>query len=232
MNIENNINEIQLAITHLEQTYQRHGEVTLLAVSKTKPLTAVKTAYEAGLRTFGENYVQEGVQKIIDSQQAPWAHETITWHFIGPLQANKSRPVAEHFDWVHTIDRAKIARRLNEQRPKNCAPLNVCIQINISGEASKSGIGLSELPELANYIQTLPHLKLRGLMTIGTPGKAQAEFPKMQQAFHRLQNRHPDIDTLSMGMTSDMDIAIQYGATLVRIGTAIFGQRDYSHFNS
>ncbi|MFM2485819.1 YggS family pyridoxal phosphate-dependent enzyme [Celerinatantimonas yamalensis] len=227
--IDQQIKTVRQQIAAAEHTCQRTGQVTLLAVSKTKPILAIKQAYQVGQRAFGENYVQEGVDKIITCQQAQWLESPIEWHFIGPLQSNKSRLVAEHFDWVQTIDRAKIAQRLNEQRPVDKPPLNVCIQINISGEASKSGIALTEVESLAELIGTLPQLRLRGLMTIGTPGNAQQEFPLMQQIFEKLKVHYPAIDTLSMGMTADMAQAIQYGSTLVRIGSAIFGERDYHH---
>ncbi|MDF0532795.1 YggS family pyridoxal phosphate-dependent enzyme [Shewanella yunxiaonensis] len=205
------------------------ADITLLAVSKTKPATDIEAAYAAGQRCFGENYVQEGQQKILDL--AP-RYPDIEWHFIGPLQSNKSRPVAELFQWMHTIDRSKIAQRLNEQRPAAIPPLNVCIQINVSGETSKSGItSEAEMLSLAHEISQLPRLTLRGLMTIPSAEEGEkliAEFQQMQQLYARLQQEFPPIDTLSMGMSHDLELAVEHGATMVRIGSAIFGARDYS----
>ncbi|WP_417760432.1 YggS family pyridoxal phosphate-dependent enzyme [Shewanella sp.] len=204
-------------------------EIQLLAVSKTKPVTDILAAYAAGQRRFGENYVQEGQEKVTAlAEQYP----DIEWHFIGPLQSNKSRIVAEHFDWMHTVDRAKIVQRLSAQRPANLAPLNVCIQINISGEVSKSGItDEASMLALAQQITALPQLKLRGLMTIPSQDdelQLRHEFGQMQLLFHTLQQHYADIDTLSMGMSQDLELAVEYGSTMVRIGSAIFGARDYS----
>jgi len=203
-------------------------EVTLLAVSKTKPASAVEEAIEAGQLAFGENYVQEGVEKI----EALAAHPQVEWHFIGPLQSNKSRLVAEHFAWCHTVDRLKIAQRLNDQRPDALPPLNVLIQVNISDENSKSGIMLEDLPELAQQVAALPRLQLRGLMAIPAPesdyARQLAVCQRMADAFRQLKQRYPDVDTLSLGMSYDMEAAIAAGSTMVRIGTAIFGARDYA----
>lgn len=205
-------------------------EVTLLAVSKTKPASAVEEAVAAGQVAFGENYVQEGVEKIRHFQDAGVHH--LQWHFIGPLQSNKSRLVAEHFDWCHTVDRLKIAARLSEQRPAHLPPLNVLIQINISDEQSKSGIPPEELDALAAEIDVLPNLQLRGLMAIPAPESEYVrQFAVAQQmsvAFARLKAHYPAVDTLSLGMSDDMEAAIAAGSTMVRIGTAIFGARDYS----
>ncbi|MGE0969089.1 YggS family pyridoxal phosphate-dependent enzyme [Klebsiella sp. WOUb02] len=205
-------------------------EVTLLAVSKTKPASAVEEAVAAGQTAFGENYVQEGVEKIRHFQDAGVRH--LQWHFIGPLQSNKSRLVAEHFDWCHTVDRLKIAARLSEQRPAHLPPLNVLIQINISDEQSKSGIPPEELDALAAEIDALPNLRLRGLMAIPAPESEYVrQFAVAQQmavAFARLKAHYPAVDTLSLGMSDDMEAAIAAGSTMVRIGTAIFGARDYS----
>ncbi|NIF34258.1 YggS family pyridoxal phosphate-dependent enzyme [Enterobacter sp. Cy-643] len=205
-------------------------EVTLLAVSKTKPASALAEAIAAGQRAFGENYVQEGVDKIHH-----FAEQGVTgleWHFIGPLQSNKSRLVAENFDWCHTVDRLKIASRLSEQRPSTLPPLNVLIQINISDENSKSGIALSELEQLAADVAALPGLTLRGLMAIPAPEpdyeRQLAVCRKMAEACNALKDRFTTVDTLSLGMTDDMEAAIAAGSTMVRIGTAIFGARDYS----
>ena len=205
-------------------------EVTLLAVSKTKPASAIEEAIAAGQLAFGENYVQEGVEKIRHFREKGFAG--LQWHFIGPLQSNKSRLVAEHFDWCHTLDRLRIATRLNEQRPAELEPLNVLIQINISDENSKSGIPLEELDALAAEVVELPNLRLRGLMAIPAPESdyvRQFEVARqMAVAFAGLKTRYPDVDTLSLGMSDDMEAAIAAGSTMVRIGTAIFGARDYT----
>lgn len=205
-------------------------EVTLLAVSKTKPASAIAEAIDAGHRAFGENYVQEGVEKIRHFQASGIGD--LQWHFIGPLQSNKSRLVAEHFDWCHTVDRLRIATRLSEQRPSEMAPLNVLIQINISDENSKSGIALSALDELAAQVAELPGLTLRGLMAIPAPESSyERQFAVARQmavAFEALKAHYPTVDTLSLGMSDDMEAAIAAGSTMVRIGTAIFGARDYS----
>lgn len=205
-------------------------EVTLLAVSKTKPASAIAEAIDAGQRMFGENYVQEGVEKIRHFRVKGTAD--LQWHFIGPLQSNKSRLVAEHFDWCHTVDRLRIASRLSEQRPAEMPPLNVLIQINISDENSKSGIALEELEQLADQVAMLPGLRLRGLMAIPAPesdyDRQFAVARQMAVAFEALKTRFPTVDTLSLGMTDDMAAAIAAGSTMVRIGTAIFGARDYT----
>ncbi|MDF3830316.1 MULTISPECIES: YggS family pyridoxal phosphate-dependent enzyme [unclassified Pseudocitrobacter] len=205
-------------------------EVTLLAVSKTKPASAVEEAMAAGQRAFGENYVQEGVEKIRFFQDK--GITDLQWHFIGPLQSNKSRLVAEHFDWCHTVDRLKIATRLSEQRPAHLSPLNVLIQVNISDEQSKSGIEPEAVDALAAEVSALPNLCLRGLMAIPAPeteyDKQFAVAQQMAVAFARLKTHYPTVDTLSLGMSDDMEAAIAAGSTMVRIGTAIFGARDYT----
>lgn len=228
MTIQRNISDVKARIERAAAECHRSAQdITLLAVSKTKPCDAILEAIEAGQRQFGENYVQEGVEKI----QFFADRQDLVWHFIGPLQSNKSRLVAEYFDWFHTLDRQKIAQRLNDQRPSNKAPLNVLIQINISDENSKSGIKLEELDELVKQVSQMPNLVFRGLMTIPAPEsdyQRQCEaFRKMEQAYQQLQTHYPSVDTLSMGMTDDMAAAIHCGSTLVRIGTAIFGARDY-----
>ena len=202
----------------------------LLAVSKTKPATMIRAAWELGQREFGENYVQEALEK-----QAELADLTgIIWHFIGPLQTNKSRAVAEHFDWIHSVDRGKLARRLNDQRPAELPPLNVCLQVNVSGEASKSGVDFEALPALAETVLALPRLRLRGLMAIPAPANTldaqRAPLARLRQALQALRARFPEaeLDTLSMGMSDDLEAAILEDATLVRLGTAIFGARDTS----
>lgn len=224
--IQKNLVNVKNRIIQTANKYHRSPEdITLLAVSKTQSCDAIQHAINAGQYQFGENYLQEGIEKIAYFSHKP----DLIWHFIGALQSNKSRLVAEHFDWSHTIDRLKIAQRLNNQRPVNKAPLNVLIQINISDEISKSGIALQELDKLAAEIALLPNLKLRGLMAIPAPNNELSQqmsiFRSMENLFDQLKKQYPDIDTLSMGMTADLDIAIAGGSTLVRIGTAIFGSR-------
>ncbi|BDH44629.1 YggS family pyridoxal phosphate enzyme [Salmonella enterica subsp. enterica serovar Choleraesuis] len=228
--IAHNLAQVRQEIADVAQRCGRDSEeVTLLAVSKTKPVSALQEAIDAGQRAFGENYVQEGVEKI--NWFADQGVTDLVWHFIGPLQSNKSRLVAENFAWCHTIDRLKIAQRLNEQRPSGMAPLNVLIQINISDEQSKSGIAPEQLDELAEQVAALPHLCLRGLMAIPAPEEdTERQFAVARQmavAFERLKARYNTVDTLSLGMTHDMDAAIAAGSTMVRIGTAIFGARNY-----
>lgn len=201
--------------------------VTLLSVSKTFPSDAVRAAHAAGERCFGENYVQEGLDKIAALQDL---RAQIEWHLIGPLQSNKTRAVAEAFDWVHSVDRLKIAQRLSEQRPATSPPLQICLQVNISGEASKSGIMPTELPALAQAVAALPRLRLRGLMAIPEPAgdfEAQRAPHRALAALLAQVNAQQDLhlDTLSMGMSADLEAAIAEGATMVRIGTAIFGGR-------
>jgi len=198
--------------------------VQLLAVSKTKPAQALRDAYAAGLRDFGENYLQEALGKQLELADLP-----LIWHFIGPIQSNKTRAIAEHFAWVHSVDRLKIAQRLSEQRPADLPPLNICIQVNVSGEASKSGCSPADLPALANAISALPHLKLRGLMAIPEPTEDRSAQDAAFAAVQNLQaSLNLPLDTLSMGMSHDLESAIAQGATWVRIGTALFGARDYS----
>lgn len=230
--IQQNLQDVRSRIAAAAQGCARAPEeITLLAVSKTKPVAAIAEAIAAGQRAFGENYVQEGVDKVQHFATLPEG-ATLDWHFIGPLQSNKSRLVAEHFAWCHTVDRLRIAQRLSDQRPAGMPPLNVLIQINISDEQSKSGIVLAELPALAEAVAALPNLRLRGLMAIPAPEedyqRQLAVFGQMSDAFQALQQHYPQVDTLSMGMTDDMAAAIAAGSTLVRIGTAIFGARDYS----
>lgn len=197
--------------------------VRLLVVSKTFPATAVREALNAGARAFGENYVQEGLAKIVDLIDE---RARLEWHLIGPLQSNKTRPVAEQFDWVHSVDRLKIAERLNEQRPAELPPLNVCLQVNISGEASKSGLLPAEVAPLAQQVAALPRLKLRGLMAVPEPGPgALQQHQAMASLFDRLKAQGLALDTLSLGMSADLEDAIRAGSTMVRVGSAIFGAR-------
>ncbi len=211
-----------------QSTLEAHrppNSVKLLAVSKTKPVSDIVLAYNSGQRMFGENYVQEGVDKIQALAHLP----DIEWHFIGPLQSNKTRLVAEHFAWVQSIDRLKIAKRLNDQVKPGKA-LNVCIQVNIDDDANKSGIKSTELSEFAEQLSHLPNLCLRGLMTIPkaqqSPEKLQASFMHMAALFDNLKQDYPTVDTLSLGMSGDLSSAIKCGSTMVRVGTAIFGRRD------
>lgn len=201
-------------------------DVTLLAVSKTRPAEDLRTAFEQGQRDFGENYLQESLEKVEALADLP-----LCWHFIGPIQSNKTRPIAENFHWVHSVDREKIGRRLAEQRPAELPPLNICLQVNISAEASKSGCLPEDVPALAAALAELPNVVLRGLMAIpaATEDEAaqRAVFAQMRTLLSELQQQHPQMDTLSMGMSGDMDAAIAEGSTMVRIGTAIFGARDY-----
>jgi PLP dependent protein len=193
------------------------ARVTLLAVSKGQSLERIKDAVAAGQKAFGENYVQEAVQKMD-------ALPKLEWHLIGPLQSNKTRLAAERFDWVQTVASEKIARRLSEQRPAGLASLNVLIQVNVSAEETKSGVALPEVPALASAISALPRLKLRGLMAIPEPGADRARYRSVKKVFDELKTQFA-LDTLSMGMSDDLDVAIAEGSTMVRVGTAIFGQR-------
>lgn len=204
--------------------------VQLLAVSKTFPAEAVLEAMAAGQRAFGENYLQEGVEKIAAVARAQ-PEAPVEWHFIGPIQSNKTRPIASHFDWVHTVERLKIAQRLSEQRPPELGPLNICLQVNISGETTKSGATPNELPELARAVAQLPNLRLRGLMAIPEPQTdptlQRAAFATLRKLGEALRADGILVDTLSMGMSGDMTAAILEGATIVRVGSAIFGTRNY-----
>ena len=203
------------------------ASVSLVAVSKTFPAEAVAAAHAAGQQAFGENYVQEAVDKI--ATLGPQRSQ-LQWHFVGPIQSNKTRVIAEQFDWVQSIDRLKVAQRLSEQRPAGLAPLNVLLQVNISGEASKSGIAPADVQALARAVGQLPRLKLRGLMAIPEPerdaARQRAPLAAMRALFDRLRAAAFDIDTLSMGMSADLESAVLEGSTMVRIGTAIFGERE------
>ena len=202
------------------------ASVSLLAVSKTFPADAVRAAHAAGQRAFGENYVQESIDKI---DALADLRASLEWHFIGPLQSNKTRAVAERYDWVHSIDRLKIAQRLAEQRPAHLPPLNVCVQVNISGEASKSGVAPAEV---ARAVAALPSLRLRGLMAIPEPAAdldaQRVPHRALRTLFDALRADGLPLDTLSIGMSADLEAAVLEGATIVRVGTAIFGARDYS----
>ena len=226
--IADNISQVAARIRRAEQAAQRAADsVQLLAVSKTKPAAAVREAYAAGVRDFGENYLQEALGKQRELTDLP-----LCWHFIGPIQSNKTRDIAQNFAWVHSVDRLKIAQRLSEQRPAELPALNICIQVNVSGEASKSGCTPADLPALAAAISALPHLTLRGLMAIPEPTDDRAEQDAAFAAVRELNKSLQDslnlpLDTLSMGMSHDLESAIAQGATWIRIGTALFGARDY-----
>ncbi len=222
--IADNIDLVSQRIRAAADAVQRDASsIHLLAVSKTKPAQAVREAHAAGMHDFGENYLQEALGKQAELTDLP-----LSWHFIGPIQSNKTRAIAENFAWVHSVDRLKIAQRLSEQRPADLPPLNICIQVNVSGEASKSGCTPADLPALASAISALPRLKLRGLMAIPEPTEDRAAqdaaFAKVRELQASLKL---PLDTLSMGMSHDLESAIAQGATWVRIGTALFGARDY-----
>ena len=222
--IADNIGQVSQRIRAAADAVQRDASsIHLLAVSKTKPAQAVREAYAAGMRDFGENYLQEALGKQAELTDLP-----LSWHFIGPIQSNKTRAIAENFAWVHSVDRLKIAQRLSEQRPADLPPLNICIQVNVSGEASKSGCTPADLPALATAISALPRLKLRGLMAIPEPTEDRAAQDAAFAQVRDLQaSLNLGLDTLSMGMSHDLESAIAQGATWVRIGTALFGARDY-----
>jgi pyridoxal phosphate enzyme (YggS family) len=217
------LKQLQTRIKLAEISYQRQANsVLLLAVSKTKPASILATAYQAGQRHFGENYLQEAMSK----QQALGAFD-ITWHFIGPIQSNKTKAIASHFDWVHSVDSLKIARRLSEQRPLHLPPLNICLQVNISDETSKSGVHLSELGELCEQLASLPNIKLRGVMAIPAPSEHfEQQCKPYRQLYQTVKSLNkPQLDTFSFGMSDDLNAAIAEGSTIVRIGTALFGSR-------
>lgn len=223
--IAQSLEKIRNRVTVLERRYERApGDVRVLAVSKTMPPDAVLAALEIGQRDFGENHVQDALAKL-----DTLAHLDLIWHFIGPIQSNKTRVVASRFHWVHSVDRAKIAHRLNEQRPENLPLLNVCIQVNMSGESSKSGVQPDQVEALAQVVSELPRLRLRGLMTLPKPcedlDEQRRPFAALRRISEALNARDFELDTLSMGMTNDMEAAIAEGATIIRIGTAIFGAR-------
>jgi PLP dependent protein len=229
--ISSNLQAVKEHIATAARAVSRESQqVTLLAVSKTFGADAVIAAADAGQRAFGENYLQEALDKMA-AIRAARPGLLLEWHFIGPIQSNKTRPIAEHFDWVHSVDREKIAQRLSEQRPPHLPPLNICLQVNISGEASKSGVTPEELMALAPCVAAMPHLKLRGLMAIPEPveeaEQQRVPFRQVRHLLDALRSQGLALDTLSMGMTADLAAAVAEGATIVRIGTAIFGQRHY-----
>ncbi len=208
--------------------HRKPEEIAILPVSKTRPAEDIREAWQCGVTAVGESYLQEALEKIEALRDLP-----LHWHFIGPIQSNKTRPIAAHFDWVHGVDRLRIARRLDQQRPPEREPLQVCLQVNISGEASKSGVPPEDIPALARAVLELPRLRLRGLMAIpapsADPAAQRAPFARLRETLEGLRRELPearDLDTLSMGMSADLEAAIAEGSTLVRIGTAIFGPRD------
>jgi len=224
--LADNLSAISARIASAAQAVGRDpASVQLLAVSKTKPASAIREIHAAGVRDFGENYLQEALTKQQALSDLP-----LIWHFIGPIQSNKTKAIAEHFDWVHSVDRLKIALRLSEQRPAGLAPLNICLQVNVSGEDSKSGCTPADLPALAKAVAALPNLRLRGLMAIPEPTEDRATQEAAFASLRKLQEGLGfGLDTLSMGMSHDLEAAIAQGATWVRIGTALFGARDYGN---
>lgn len=218
-------NQVTAQLSSAQRHYERiEGSVQLLAVSKRHSAAEIRAMVALGQLSYGENYLQEALQKIEELADLP-----IEWHFIGPIQSNKTRPIAENFAWVHSVERLKIAQRLNDQRPPGLPPLNICIQVNVSGEASKSGCTLDQLDELVATISRLPNIRLRGLMTIPQSASdfEQQRIPlaQLREAMEKLNLKGLNLDTLSMGMSGDLDAAIAEGATMVRIGTALFGPR-------
>ncbi len=224
--IVSNLQAVHHAIMQAAQAAERDpAGIMLLAVSKTFPASAIQEAYAAGQREFGENYLQEALDKIVALRDLE-----IVWHFIGPIQSNKTRAIAENFTWVHGVERLKIAQRLSEQRPPHLPPLNICLQVNVSGEESKSGVAPQEMVNLAREVAKLPQLLLRGLMAIPAPAEDEATqrqpFARLRELSQEIAAQGMALDTLSMGMSHDFAAAIQEGATIIRIGTAIFGKRD------
>ncbi|MCX7140293.1 MAG: YggS family pyridoxal phosphate-dependent enzyme [Proteobacteria bacterium] len=223
--IESNLQVVRARIAAVARAAGRDpGAITLLAVSKTFAADAVRAAHGAGQREFGENYVQEGVEKTAALRALP-----LIWHFIGPIQSNKTRLIAEHFDWVHSVAREKIAQRLSQARPEQLAPLEICLQVNVSGEASKSGVAPEEVRALAETVRALPRLRLRGLMAVPEPSDnvdlQRGRFRSLRLLQEELNGAGFGLDTLSMGMSQDLEAAVMEGATIVRVGTAIFGER-------
>ncbi|ALO35474.1 YggS family pyridoxal phosphate enzyme [Colwellia sp. MT41] len=238
INIKDNLDKIKAQI---QQACQQSGRlipyteqvkqslpVSLLAVSKTKPAALIEQAYLAGQHDFGENYLQEAVEKITQLAHLP----ELNWHFIGPIQANKTKQIARYFSWVHSVDREKIARRLNQHiQDDNChnTPLNICLQVNISNEESKSGVAIDDILSLADIVNNCDKLTLRGLMAVPEKNAGNDCYEKMQQLFIQLQKHYPSVDTLSLGMSNDLPQAVAHGSTMVRIGSAIFGARTYKN---
>jgi len=228
--IISNLNAINTEIRAAESQAEREeNSVSLLAVSKTKPSADISIAYQAGQRHFAENYLQEALIK-----QKELSHYQISWHFIGPIQSNKTKQIAANFSWVHSVDRLKIAQRLSEQRPDDLPPLNICLQVNISEEASKAGIMLNDLAEMIEQVERLPSIKLRGVMAIPEPAQ---EYEQQRKPYRQLYTaikalNKPELDTFSFGMTGDLKAAITEGATIVRVGRALFGARLYNNLKT
>ena len=223
--LSDNISKLLQRVRLAAEKSQRHSsDIVVLAVSKSRPAEEIRAAFARGLEQFGESYLQEAVEKIEALRDL-----AITWHFIGPIQSNKTRPIATHFDWVHSVDRARVAKRLSDQRPEELPPLQVCLQVNISGEITKSGVALADLPALASEVASLPRLQLRGLMAIPAPTDDERlqrqSFAALRRAMESLREVAPGMDTLSMGMSDDLEAAIAEGSTLIRVGTALFGPR-------
>lgn len=230
--IETNLQTVRARIAAACRSAGRApGDVTLLAVSKTFGVVAIEEAFDAGQTAFGENYIQEAVQKINQLRHLP-----LQWHCIGPIQSNKTRLVAEHFHWVHTIDRLQTAQRLSAQRPSTLAPLQVCIQVNVDGGATKSGVLVQDALALAQQLATLPGLRLRGVMSIPEPASdfvtACRVFSRIKDVFDALNAAGLALDALSIGMSADLEAAIHSGSTLVRVGTAIFGGRPHPNLSA
>ncbi len=226
--IGSRLKSVKAVISQIEAKHERlPGSVRLLAVSKTKSIEEIQIAVQAGQQEFGENYVQEAIEKIVALES-----KKLCWHFIGPIQKNKTKLIAEYFDWVHSVDRKIIAERLNNQRPPSLPPLQICLQVNLDNEASKSGVGIDQVFNLAKWVQNLPRLNLRGLMTIprATNDTIQQckQFAKLRHLLQNINESGISLDTLSMGMSGDFESAIKEGASIVRIGTAIFGERTKS----
>lgn len=227
-NLVHSINQVRSRLDNAAQSVGRDPTtITLVAVSKTRPTSDIRAAFGAGVTDFGENYLQEALGKIETLADLP-----VRWHFIGPIQSNKTRAIAEHFHWVHSVDRLKVAERLSVQRPEHLGPLDICLQVNIDGEPSKSGVSPEDLPALADAVAALPHLRLRGLMAIPSPvddhSAQRTPFFNLARLLATLRTRSPALaamDTLSMGMSDDLEAAVAEGATLVRIGSALFGAR-------
>ena len=224
--VTDNIHTAQEQIAELEQQSDRPlGSVTLLAVSKRQSVAKIREAAAAGVRDFGENYLQEAIEKQRQLEDLP----KLIWHFIGPIQSNKTRGISENFDWVHSVDRSKIARRLSEQRPPHLKPLSICIQINLSEEDTKSGTTTIQAADLCALTDSLENIRLRGLMAIPAPSENADEqrknFMALSRLFNTLKSKHPSMDTLSMGMSNDYGPAILQGSTMIRLGTALFGPR-------
>jgi PLP dependent protein len=228
--IKDSYQQLITRIHEQERRFERkQGSVALLAVSKTHDAEKVFAAWQAGARQFGENYVQEALDKIHALANAPWHLTDVVWHFIGPIQSNKTRDIAGAFQWVHSVDRLKIAQRLHDQRPAELPPINICIQVNLSGEETKSGVTLGEVRAMCEAINNLDRLALRGLMAIPAPcsdhTQQRATFRPLAELFKSLQADYPGMDTLSIGMSDDFDAAIAEGSTMIRVGTALFGRR-------